>query len=100
MKAYYDPVTDTIHGCKPGSYAYAHEERHREQYKKGKAELLDKLYVISYYASFVCAVGGFIVKGPWGMVEGIGLAFLPHVISQLYLEADAYIVGLIRWWKQ
>lgn len=96
MKAYYDPLTDTIHGCREGSYAWFHEARHREQYKRGKAELLDQLYVICYYASFLCAIGGWVFGGgPWGMVKGIGLAFLPHVLSQAYLEADAYLVG---WW--
>lgn len=94
---YYDPVSDSIHGCEPGSYAWYHEDRHRQQYKRGKADLLDQLYVICYYASFLCAVGGFVVGGPWGSVKGIGLAFLPHVISQLYLEADAYLVGFIQW---
>jgi len=100
MKTYYDPISDTIHGAEPGTYAYAHEERHRQQYKKGKAALLDQLYVICYYASFICAVGGFIAGGPWGAVKGIGLAFVPHVISQLYLEGDAYIVGFLQWRKK
>lgn len=100
MKAYYDPISDSIHGCEPGSYAYAHEERHREQYKKGNAAKLDQLYVICYYASFICAVGGFLANGWPGMAEGIGLAFLPHVISQLYLEGDAYIMGYLKWRKQ
>lgn len=97
MMAHYDPRTDTIHGCEPGTYAYHHEMRHREQYKNGNAETLDKLYVICYYASFLCAVGGWIVAGPWGMVQGIGLSFLPHVLSMAYLEADAYLFGWINW---
>lgn len=99
MKAYYDPVTDTIHGCEPGTYAHFHELRHRDQYKRGKAALLDQLYVICYYASFLTSIGGWIVGGPWGMIKGIGLAFLPHVISMAYLEADAYIMGWIAWRK-
>jgi nicotinamide riboside transporter PnuC len=100
MKKYYDPGLDTIYGCEPGTYSWHHENRHRQQYKKGKAELLDQLYVICYYASFLCALGGWIVGGPWGMIKGIGLAFLPHVISQLYLETDAYLVGWWQWRKE
>lgn len=97
--AYYDPKTDTIHNAEPGSYKWYHEDRHRHQYKKGKAEMLDSLYVICYYTSFIAAAGGFIVNGPWGMIEGIGFSFLPHVISMAYLEADAYIYGYINYQK-
>lgn len=97
MSAYYDPVSDRIHGCEPGSYAWEHERRHREQYLRGKAELLDQLHVLCYYVSFLCAIGGWIVAGPWGMIQGIGFAFLPHVLSLAYLEGDAYLVGFVRW---
>lgn len=33
MKAYYDPLTDTIHGCKENTFVWFHECGHRRQFQ-------------------------------------------------------------------
>ena len=95
--AYYNPRTDKIMGCKRGSYAWEHENRHRDQYKKGIAHLVDNLHLVWYNIAFLTGSGGFVFDRWHGLFIGIGLAMFPHILGLAYLEGDAYLVGLYRW---
>lgn len=105
MKAYYDPRLDAIVGAERGSYAWEHEQRHREQYHSGIAQKVDVLQVWGYY----CGMSPLLLSVffiPWlgfskalllACLATIGLAYLPFTLGMVYLEADAYLVGWIRW---
>lgn len=97
LMSYYDPATDKILNCEKGSYAYAHEERHRAQYKSGIAEKIDKLSVWCYYVAFVTGPLGLLFGGFTGMLLGVGAAMTPHVAGVLLLEVDAYVIGYLNY---
>lgn len=97
LMSYYDPVEDKIHNCEPGSYAYAHEERHREQYRSGIATRLDKMSVWCYYCAIFAGFFGLVATGITGMIFGIGLCMFPMIVGNFGLEVDAYIVGFINY---
>ena len=94
---HYDPNTDIIHGAEPGTWAYMHEERHREQYERGVAQKADRLHMWLYYAAFIAGPVGAWTLGVFGWFVGVGMAMTPHILSLAYLELDAYIVGTWRW---
>jgi hypothetical protein len=96
LMSYYDPQRDEILNCKPGSYAYAHEERHRWQYKIGLATKLDKLGVWCYYIACFAGALGMAYGGSIGLFLGIGIAMFPNILGDIGLELDAYIVGYIN----
>ncbi len=97
MVVYYDPVSDRIVGAVPGSWAYAHEERHREQYRRGWAQRVDMLHMRLYYAAFVAGPVGWWVGGWRGWFLGVGVAMTPHIVGVGLLELDAYVVGSWEW---
>lgn len=97
LTAYYDPLTDNIVGAVRGSYAWFHEQRHREQYERGVAQKADQLHVWLYYAAFLAGPVGAWFLGLWGWFVGVGMAFTPHVFALAFLELDAYVVGSYRW---
>lgn len=99
MATYYDPKTDEIHGAVPGSWAFCHEYRHREQYKGRWAHRADMLHVWLYYAAFIAGPVGAWWLGVYGWFVGVGLAMTPHIFSLMLLEADAYVVGTWRWYN-
>lgn len=100
MIPHYKPETDTIEGCLPGSYSYAHEERHREQYQNGSAVFVDRLHIVLYYLTFFNLPFGYLLSGWTGVFLVVGVFMLPHVLSLFYLELDASLVGFVRWKKQ
>lgn len=93
MKAFYNPRTDTIEGCKPFSVAWYHEARHRWQYERGWAQRTDNLFVWSEYVSFIAGIGGWLWLGPPGLFVGIGVAMFPALGALALLELDAYVTG-------
>lgn len=104
--SYYDPKTDTIENAMPGTYAWEHEQRHREQYQKGIAQKVDKLQVFGYYCGMTVMLFGWIhhfISGTgWvvlgiGLLATIGLGYLPFTLGMVYLEADAHLMGWQRY---
>lgn len=96
LMSYYDPQSDQILNCKPGSYAYAHEERHRAQYKAGIADKIDRMGVWCYYVAAFAGFIGLVFSGWIGMLIGIGLGQFPYICGLVLLEVDAYVVGYIN----
>jgi len=94
--AYYDPVTDTIANCKPNTYAWYHEQRHRVQYKKSPfGDITDYIGMLSYTVSFIVFINmlwtsaylqGFII---------MGILVTPYILMCAALEMDAHIFGAI-----
>lgn len=97
---HYDPNTDTIHGAESGTWAYLHEERHREQYARGMAQRADQMHMWLYYAAFIAGPVGAWKLGEYGWFIGVGIAMTPHIMALAYLEADAYLVGTWRWMRR
>lgn len=100
MIATYNPTTDKIEGCEKGTYTYEHELRHREQYKNGSAIFTDRLHIVLYYLAFLNMPFGYMIAGWTGVFLSVGVFMLPHILSLLYLELDASIVGFVRWRKR
>lgn len=101
LKAYYDPVTDTIRNATPFTYAWFHERRHQEQYKKNSWLKTFDLWssIIAYALSggmlIVCLIH-------WRLdlyFYFTGLVYTPIVLLGLFLEIDAFIFGTISWMK-
>lgn len=97
--AYYDPRTDKIVGATPGSYAYAHELRHRWQFKQFPKleENVTKVHITSYYASIIASIALALLYGGKGVILGVGFGMLPHVLFTAIIELDAYAVGTAAW---
>lgn len=102
MEPYYDPRTDRIMGCKPGTWQYAHEERHRWQFKKFPRleESITKVHIRGYYGSIMASIILFLFIGWLGIIVGVGMGMLPHVTLTAIMEADAYIMGTINHLKR
>lgn len=94
--SYYDPATDKIVGCEPGSFNYYHEERHRQQYKTGWAEKVDILHIYLYYISFVFGLAALVFFGLKAMFLTIGIIMTPHIIGLGILEIDANIYAIYK----
>jgi Flp pilus assembly protein TadB len=97
---HYDPVTDEIADAAPGSFAWEHEQRHREQYRPGVLDSLARLHIACYYAAIIAAVALGAILGLSYALMGVGLGMLPHVAVLAYMEADAYLVGAWRWLRK
>jgi hypothetical protein len=95
VEPYYDPKTDRIVGCKPGTWQYSHELRHRWQFKKYPRleESITKVHIRSYYASIIASILLTILFGFKGVIIGVGMGMLPHILLTAIMELDAYVVG-------
>lgn len=54
--AYYDPLTDSIEGCKTGSLTWYHEKGHQYWYKKGYEQYLDYYQEMFLYGLLFCII--------------------------------------------
>lgn len=104
MEPYYDPATDRIIGTRPGTWAYAHEARHRWQFKRFPwlEEAITKVHLRSLTAAGIAGPISAVVlgiHGLWlpGLLIGVGAGMMPHVLLTLLIEADAYIMGTRSW---
>jgi hypothetical protein len=102
MEPYYDPATDTIHGCKPGTWAHYHELRHRHQYQQhpGLDDTLAKLHIRGYYAALISGVICGLARGPLWAIVAVGLCMLPHLAVIALMEGDAYVMGTLAWLRR
>lgn len=96
--ARYDPNTDEITGDHTLFLKY-HEERHREQYRRGWGKIVDEYHLIITYLLIAYALAiPFLNKyyDLWVLMS-IGFAtYLTDTIGFLWLEIDANIVGFIQ----
>ena len=100
FKAYYDPATDEIYNCKKYSYIWFHERRHQIQFKTiPKLKSFNHwLHILTYGLNAgVLATIIFQLKGFMLGLLTIGFISLPYTAFNLYLEADALIVGSWYW---
>ena len=82
--ACYDPITDTIHNCKPDTNAWHHEDRHRQQMKGGVIPLCYTYHIcILTVLIFVFSINS-------GRPLYIMLSIL-MMLLYLYPEFDAHI---------
>lgn len=102
MEAYYDPSTDKIVGAVPGTWSYYHEEVHRRQYHRweGLDLILTKVHIRGYYAAIFSSILLTIVVGPVGIIYGVGMGMLPHVMIIALMEAEAYTMGTINYLRR
>ena len=103
LGAYYDPVTDTIHGATPYSYTWYHENRHRKQAKRVQSikAISTWSYIIGYSLS-----GGLLLANTlngfarWDFIFTLsGIAWLPVTLLNTVLEIDAFIFGTWDWFR-
>jgi hypothetical protein len=94
FSAYYDPNTDTIHGCRKYSYAWFHEYRHMLQMKQ---KLLHNIWL--WLPSITGILGlvmvWFLIIIPSQVVLMLGGYFiLPISFFLLFLELDAHLYAM------
>ena len=82
--ATYDPSTDKIEGCEPGTFEYWHEERHRWQNKNFPFENL--------FAQLAMPLIVF------GLVFQMWLFIWPVAVYLLGTELDAMVWALRKQW--
>jgi len=98
--AWYDPKTDTIQNCEPGTKAYTHESRHQQQFHNPKIKVIN---IITEYAALLgqaMLMGSIIwmIAGmPYKWLVIIAAVFtLPNFLFIQYIEIDA---NLYTWKK-
>lgn len=86
FKTFYDPVTDTIHGTEEGTLSWYHEDRHRQQYKKGTAPL--------FVMWSDCALLATVWLMVFDMIPFAKICIVITMLLRLWLEIDAWIYSI------
>lgn len=95
--AHYDPESDTIQGCEPGTFAYMHEHRHQQQFQYELIQLLDQFthdFALGT-AGAATAIGLLLNDLSFGLML-VGLWSLPYFALNWVLEIDATIIPLLK----
>jgi len=95
LTARYDPVLDRIEGCRYGTKAWHHEDRHRQQYNnEGLQFFIHLLQLLSTFAQGL-VVGGLLLYyiisdmlGLFVLLSG-AIGLVPDTLLNIYLEYDA-----------
>jgi len=89
--AHYDPETNTIHNCKKGSFAYFHEQRHKQQMEN---KIVYWIHYASHLFSFVFASFFITIGFFWGFFKAglmlAGISIIPYITITAFLEMDAW----------
>lgn len=99
MATYYDPKTDRIVGARRGTWAYAHELRHRWQFKRFPRleDTITRVHLYCYHGSIIAGIVLGVLFGLAGVIAGVGMGMMAHVALNAALELDAYLVGTYYW---